>query len=61
MAELAKQTQDRIRAGFEDDLNTAQAQAAIFDLIRSANVAMDANQIKKGDVLSVTRDLATIR
>src|SRR5580700_6308524 len=40
MAELAKQTQDRIRAGFEDDLNTAQAQAAIFDLIRSANVAM---------------------
>jgi len=50
MAELAKQTQDRIRAGFEDDLNTAQAQAAIFDLIRSANVAVDANQIKKDDV-----------
>jgi len=50
MAELAKQTQDRIRAAFEDDLNTAQAQAAIFDLIRSANVAMDANQIKKDDV-----------
>ena len=50
MAELAKQAQDRIRAAFEDDLNTAQAQAAIFDLIRSANVAMDANQIKKDDV-----------
>jgi cysteinyl-tRNA synthetase len=50
MAELARQTHDRIRAGFEDDLNTAQAQAAIFDLIRSANVAMDANQIKNGDV-----------
>jgi cysteinyl-tRNA synthetase len=50
MAELAKQTHDRIRAAFEDDLNTAQAQAAIFDLIRSANVAMDANQIKKDDV-----------
>jgi len=50
MAELAKQARDRIRAAFEDDLNTAQAQAAIFDLIRSANVAMDANQIKKDDV-----------
>jgi cysteinyl-tRNA synthetase len=50
MTELAKQTQVRIRAGFEDDLNTAQAQAAIFDLIRSANGAMDANQIKKDDV-----------
>jgi cysteinyl-tRNA synthetase len=50
MTELAKQTQTRMRAGLEDDLNTAQAQAAIFDLIRSANAAMDAGQIKKNDV-----------
>jgi cysteinyl-tRNA synthetase len=50
MTELAKQTQARMRAGLEDDLNTAQAQAAIFDLIRSANAAMDAGQLKKDDV-----------
>jgi cysteinyl-tRNA synthetase len=36
--------------GLEDDLNTAQAQAAIFDLIRSANAAMDAGQVKKDDI-----------
>ncbi|HEV7219272.1 MAG TPA: cysteine--tRNA ligase [Terriglobales bacterium] len=50
MTELAKQAQDRMRAGMEDDLNTAQAQAAIFDLIRAANAAMDAGQLKQGDV-----------
>jgi cysteinyl-tRNA synthetase len=50
MADLAKQTQTRMRAGLDDDLNTAQAQAAIFDLIRAANAAMDAGQIKKNDV-----------
>ena len=49
MQELAKQTQARMRAGLEDDLNTAQAQAAIFDLIRAANAAMDAGQLKKDD------------
>jgi cysteinyl-tRNA synthetase len=50
MATLAKQTKDRLRAGLEDDLNTAQAQAAIFDMVRTANAAIDAGQIKKGDV-----------
>jgi cysteinyl-tRNA synthetase len=50
MSDLAKQAQDRMQAGLEDDLNTAQAQAAIFDLIRSANAAIDAQQIKKSDV-----------
>jgi cysteinyl-tRNA synthetase len=50
MGELAKQTQDRLRAALEDDLNTSQAQAAIFDLIRTANAAIDAGQVKKSDV-----------
>jgi cysteinyl-tRNA synthetase len=34
----------------EDDLTTAQAQAAIFDMVRGANAAIDAGQIKRGDV-----------
>ena len=50
MAALAKETKDRMYAAMEDDLNTAQAQAAIFDMVRSANAAFDAGQIKAGDV-----------
>ncbi|HEX8816898.1 MAG TPA: cysteine--tRNA ligase [Terriglobales bacterium] len=49
MAELAHETSDRIRAGMEDDLNTAQAQAAIFDMVRKANAAIDAGQFRKDD------------
>jgi cysteinyl-tRNA synthetase len=50
MARLVQETKERLRAGLEDDLNTAQAQAAIFDMVRTANAAIDAGQIKKGDV-----------
>jgi cysteinyl-tRNA synthetase len=49
MADLASETSERMRAGMNDDLNTAQAQAAIFDMVRKANVAMDAGQFKKDD------------
>jgi cysteinyl-tRNA synthetase len=47
---LAGETIDRMRAALEDDLNTAQAQAAIFEMVRSANAAIDANRISAGDV-----------
>ncbi|HZR58450.1 MAG TPA: cysteine--tRNA ligase [Terriglobales bacterium] len=50
MARLAQVTKDKLRAGLEDDLNTSLAQAAIFDMVRTANAAIDAGQIKKGDV-----------
>src|SRR5579872_4840205 len=50
MAELVRETAERMQAGMNDDLNTAQAQAAIFDLVRKANAAMDAGQFKKDDV-----------
>jgi cysteinyl-tRNA synthetase len=49
MAELAHETSDRLRAGMDDDLNTAQAQAAIFDMVRKANTAMDAGELRKDD------------
>jgi len=49
MADLARETAERMRAGMDDDLNTAQAQAAIFDMVRKANAAMDASQFKKDD------------
>jgi cysteinyl-tRNA synthetase len=50
MTDLARETADRMRAGMDDDLNTAQAQAAIFDMVRKVNAAMDAGQFKKDDI-----------
>jgi cysteinyl-tRNA synthetase len=49
MQSLADDTAQRMRAALEDDLNTAQAQAAIFDMVRRANAAFDAGEIKKDD------------
>jgi len=57
MAELARETAERMRAGMDDDLNTAQAQAAIFDMVRKANAAMDAGQFKKGDIPALLASL----
>ena len=50
MAKLAHETIDRMRAALEDDLNTAQAQAATFEMVRTANAAFDAGEIRKEDV-----------
>jgi cysteinyl-tRNA synthetase len=50
IADLARETAERMRAGMDDDLNTAQAQAAIFDMVRKANAAIDAGQFKRDDV-----------
>jgi cysteinyl-tRNA synthetase len=47
---LAVETADRMRAAFEDDLNTAQAQGAIFEMVRRANAAIDSGQMKADDV-----------
>jgi cysteinyl-tRNA synthetase len=49
MADLARETTARLHAGMDDDLNTAQAQAAIFDMVRKANAAMDAGHFRKED------------
>ncbi len=50
MQTLATQTIDRMRAALDDDLNTAQAQGAIFEMVRQANAAFDTGSIKKDDV-----------
>ena len=47
---LAGEAVERMTAALEDDLNTAQAQAAIFDMVRKANAAIDSGQIKKDDI-----------
>jgi cysteinyl-tRNA synthetase len=47
---LAADTVERMRSALDDDLNTAQAQAAIFEMVRQANVALDGGGVKKDDV-----------
>jgi cysteinyl-tRNA synthetase len=47
---LAAQSVERMTAALDDDLNTAQAQAAIFEMVRQANAAADAGGIRKDDV-----------
>src|SRR5262249_20818246 len=50
MTSLAEQTSHRLREALDDDLNTAQAQAAIFDMVRGVNAAIDSGGLKKDDV-----------
>jgi cysteinyl-tRNA synthetase len=50
MQSLANETIDRMKASLDDDLNTAQAQAAIFEMVRRANAALDAQGLKQDDV-----------
>jgi cysteinyl-tRNA synthetase len=50
MQTLAAETVDRIRAALDDDLNTAQAQAALFEMVRQANTAFDTGSVMKADV-----------
>jgi len=57
MGELAHETAERMRAGMDDDLNTAQAQAAIFDMVRKVNAAMDAGQFRKDDIPALLASL----
>jgi cysteinyl-tRNA synthetase len=58
MQALASDTIDRMRTALDDDLNTAQAQAAIFEMVRHANVAFDTGEIKKDDVAALLSALA---
>src|SRR6201998_983493 len=50
MAQLASETASRMKSALEDDLNTAEAQAALFDMVRKANAAFDASEVRKDDV-----------
>src|SRR5271170_246748 len=46
-------------AGLSDDLNTAQALAAMFDFVREANIAMDKGEFRQGEVKAAQQFLAT--
>jgi cysteinyl-tRNA synthetase len=49
MAARIQQSEDDFHKGLEDDLNTAQALAAVFDLVRDVNTAIDQGKFHAGD------------
>ena len=50
MQALAKETSERMRDSLNDDLNTAQAQAAMFEMVRRGNAVIDSGEFKAQDV-----------
>jgi cysteinyl-tRNA synthetase len=58
MAARIAKAADEFDAGLSDDLNTARALAAMFDLVREANIAVDKGEFREGDVPSVLEFLA---
>jgi len=57
IAEIAKKTSNEMRAGLDDDLNTARALGAIFDMVRDVNAAADAGDVHKDDVPALLKVL----
>ncbi len=53
VAAMAQTAIGEMRASLNDDLNTAQALAAIFDLVRDVNAAADHGKVKKDDVPAI--------
>jgi cysteinyl-tRNA synthetase len=54
-SEAAEKARQSFEQALEDDLNTAQALAAMFDLVREANTAMDRGEFRSGDVAPVRK------
>ncbi len=53
IAGRAQQAEQQFEAGLADDLNTAVALAAIFDLVRDVNTAIDRGEFRHRDVAPV--------
>jgi len=50
IAALAHTGGERFTAAMADDLNTAEALAAVFDTVREVNAAADTGEVKKDDI-----------
>lgn len=61
--EAAKKARAGFFEGLSDDLNTADALASIFELVRAANIAMDGEQLYAADrdaILTVLKDFDAV-
>ena len=59
MEQRTAQAASDFDAGLADDLNTAQALAAMYDFVREANIAMDKGEFQQGNVAAAKEFLAT--
>jgi cysteinyl-tRNA synthetase len=59
MVERVSKAHEEFDASLSDNLNTARALAAVFDLVRDANTAMDKGEFRQGDVDLTQQFLAT--
>ncbi len=57
MNQLATETIERLKSALEDDLNTARAQAAILEMVRASNAAIDAGEMRKDNAPALLRAL----
>jgi len=57
IAQLASETAERITNALSDDLNTAEAQGAIFDMLRKSNTALDAGGVYQADAQALLSTL----
>jgi cysteinyl-tRNA synthetase len=53
IADRAAKAREEFESGLADDLNTAQALAAVFDLVRDVNIAIDRGEFRQGDAAPV--------
>ncbi|MGH9599490.1 MAG: cysteine--tRNA ligase [Terracidiphilus sp.] len=63
LQEAAQKAQTEFMAALADDLNTADARAPIFDLVRAANTAIDQGKLFAGDrdaILAVLRNFDAV-
>ena len=58
LQEAAKKAQAEYMEALGNDLNTAEARAPIFDLVRAANTALDRGELKAGDRDAILKVLA---
>lgn len=59
ITELANATVEKMKASLADDLNTAEALGAMFDMVREANSAADAGQLRQENVAPLLGALAS--
>jgi len=53
VSQVVKKAQAGFRAGLEDDLNTAEALAAVFEMVREVNTLADAGEMRSGNTEEV--------
>jgi cysteinyl-tRNA synthetase len=58
IAKLAEETEAKFTAALDDDLNTAEALGAIFEMVRQVNAVSDRNELRAADAARLLQVMA---